>query len=373
MPQADPLPLPAPEVLFHVLLVATFTLHILAMNVLLGGSIITAFNALIGRWRPEAHRATLLQRAGRPLTVSAAVTVSLGVAPLLFVQLLYGPFFFTSSILMAYAWLSVVVFVMAAYGGLYLLELRSKALGQWAIAARIGSAFLLAGVAFLYVNNVTLMLMPDKWHDIYDTFRRGLYLPLSQADLFPRYLHFLLAAMAVGGLVLLAYGLWMRRQERAFGDWCLRQGAHWFLGSTLLQAAIGPAFLLTQPSSARDEFLAADLLETGVLWAGVASALIAALLVLWTLRSRAPTVPGVAAVGFILITVGLMSVTRDLLRAARTSSFLDVSTLPSRTQVGGLLLFLVVLLAGLGTVGYMLWLLGRARAAPAGEPYEGQQ
>jgi hypothetical protein len=361
MPHADPLPLPAPEVLFHVLLVGTFTLHILAMNVLLGGSVLTAVNAVLDRFHPDARRALLLQRAGRPLTVSAAATITLGVAPLLFLQLLYGPFFFTSSILMAWPWLSVIVFVMAAYAGLYLIELWSQALGRWAIAVRVGIAFLFAGVAFLYVNNVTLMLMPDKWHDIYDTFRRGLYLPLSQADLFPRYLHFLLAAMAVGGLVLLAYGLWIRRREADFGNWCLRQGAHWFLGPTLLQAAIGPAFLLTQPSSARDEFLAADLLETAVLWAGVASALIAALLVLWTLRSRAPTVPGVAAVGFILISVALMSVTRDLLRAARTSSFLDVSTLPSQTQVGGLLLFLVILLAGLGTVGYMLWLLSRGR------------
>ena len=361
MPQADPLPLPAPEVLFHVLLVGTFTLHIMAMNVLLGGSIITAVNAVLERWRPGTHRTALLQRAGRPLTVSAAVTVTLGVAPLLFVQLLYGPFFFTSSILMAFAWLSVVVFVIAAYAGLYLIELRSKVLGQWAVAVRIGSALLLAGVAFLYVNNVTLSLVPNKWHSIYDTFRRGLYLPLSQADLFPRYLHFLLAAMAVGGLVLLAYGLWMRGRERAFGDWCLRQGAWWFLVPTALQMAIGPTFLVTQPASARDEFLAADLLETGVLWAGVASALIAGALVLWTLRSRAPTVPGVAAVGFILVSVALMSVTRDLLRAARTSSYLDVSALPSQTQVGGALLFLVVLLGGLSTVAYMPWLLRRGR------------
>ena len=134
--------------------------------------------------------------------------------------------------------------------------------------------------------------------------------------------------------------------------------------------AIGPTFLVTQPASARDEFLAADLLETGVLWAGVASALIAAALVLWTLRSRAPTVPGVAAVGFILVSVALMSVTRDLLRAARTSSYLDVSTLPSQTQVGGALLFLVVLLAGLSTVAYMLWLLRRGRPGLADRTYE---
>ena len=148
MPEPDPLPLPAPALLFQILLVATFTLHILAMNVLLGGSVLTAVNAVLERRRPEPERGLLLRRAGRPLTVSAAVTVSLGVAPLLFLQILYGPFFFTSSILMAVPWLSVVVLVIAAYGGLYLIDLWARALGPWAVAVRIGSAILFAGVAF---------------------------------------------------------------------------------------------------------------------------------------------------------------------------------------------------------------------------------
>ena len=363
MPEPDPLPLSAPVVLFQILLVGTFTLHILAMNVLLGGSVLTAVNAVLDRLRPDARRALLLQRAGRPLTVSAAVTVSLGVAPLLFLQLLYGPFFFTSSILMAWPWLSVVVLVMAAYGGLYLIDISARALGPWAIAVRIGSAFLFAGVAFLYVNNVTLMLAPDEWREIYDKFRRGLYLPLGEAALFPRYLHFLLASLAVGGMALLAYGLWVRRREPDLGNWCVRLGARWFLIPTILQMAIGPAFLLTQPAFARDEFLAADLLETGVLWAGVATALVAGALVMWTMRSRAPATPGIAAVGFVLVSVALMAVARDMLRTIRTSPHLDVGTLPSDTQVATVLIFFLVLAAGLSTVGYMLWLLGRARAA----------
>jgi len=371
MPEADPLPLPAPALLFQVLLVATFTLHILAMNVLLGGSVLTAANAVLNRLRPQPERALLLQRAGRPLTVSAAVTVTLGVAPLLFLQLLYGPFFFTSSILMAVPWLSVFVLVIAAYGGLYLVELWARTLGSWALAVRIGSALLFTVVAFLYVNNVTLMLAPDEWREIHDQFRRGLYLPLGEAALFPRYLHFLLAALAMGGLALLAYGLWVRRSEPAFGDWCLRHGAWWFLVPTALQMAIGPAFLVTQPAFARDEFLAADLLETGVLWGGVASALIAAALVLWTLRARAPAVPGAAAAGFTVVSVGLMSVARHLLRAARTSPHLDVSALPSETQIGAVIIFFGVLVIGLGTVGYMLRLLWRGRPSLADGPYEG--
>lgn len=362
MPEADPLPLSAPVALFQVLLVGTFTLHILAMNVLLGGSVITAASAVLERSRPNAQRALLLQRAGRPLTVAAAATVNLGVAPLLFLQLLYGPFFFTSSILMAWPWLSVIVLVMAAYAGLYLIDIWARALGPWATAVRIGSAFLFAGVAFLYVNNITLMLAPDEWKEIYDDFRRGIYLPLGEAALFPRYLHFLLASLAVGGVALLAYGLWVRRREPDFGDWCVRLGARWFLIPTILQMAIGPAFLLTQPAFARDEFLAADLLETGVLWAGVTAAIIAGALVMWTMRSRAPTMPGIAAVAFVLVSVALMAVARHMLRAIRTSPHLDVGTLASDTQVVIVLIFFLVLAGGLSAVGYMLWLVATPRA-----------
>ncbi len=367
MPEADPLPLPAPALLFQILLVGTFTLHILAMNVLLGGSILTAFNAVLERRWPGAERALLLERAGRPLTLSAAATVTLGVAPLLFLQLLYGPFFFTSSILMAVPWLSVVVLVIAAYAGLYLVELWARTLGPLAVVVRIGSAFLFVAVAFIYVNNVTLMLAPDEWQEIHEQFRHGLYLPLGEAALFPRYLHFLLAAMAIGGLALLVYGLSVRRSEPDFGNWCLRQGALWFLVPTALQMAIGPVFLVTQPAFARDEFLAADLLETGVLWSGVASALIAAVFVIWALRSRAPTLPGAAAAGFAVVSVSLMAVARHLLRALRTSPHLDVDALPSDTQVGAVILFFVVFVAGLGTIGYVVWLLRRGRPDLAGE------
>jgi hypothetical protein len=128
---------------------------------------------------------------------------------------------------------------------------------------------------------------------------------------------------------------------------------------------------MTQPSFARDEFLAADLLETGVLWGGVASALIAAALASLTMRARSPTAPGVAAVALAIASIGLMSVARHLLRAALTSPYLDVGALPSDTQVGAVIIFFVVLVAGLSTVAYMLWLLRRGRRGLAGSPNEG--
>jgi hypothetical protein len=67
-----------------------------------------------------------------------------------------------------------------------------------------------------------------------------------------------------------------------------------------------------------------------------------------------------------------MAVARDLLRTALTSADLDIYTLPSQTEIVTVLLFFIVFAAGLGTVGYMLWLLIRGRpAAPYTPPPPG--
>ena len=59
-------------------------------------------------------------------------------APLLFVQVLYGRLFLTSSVLMAWWWLAVVPLVILAYSGAYLLAFRGKALGPRAKAVAAG-------------------------------------------------------------------------------------------------------------------------------------------------------------------------------------------------------------------------------------------
>ena len=96
-----------------------------------------------GRLDPRAPLALLAPRGGtrrtaprsspssrRPLPVAIAATVTLGVAPLLFVQVLYGRLFFTSSILMAWFWLAIVPLVILAYYGAYLLAFRGEAPGR---------------------------------------------------------------------------------------------------------------------------------------------------------------------------------------------------------------------------------------------------
>ena len=95
---------------FKILLIVTFVLHILFMNVLLGGTILSFW----GNLRKASKNDVSHELSGRLPTITA-MTVNLGVAPLLFLQVIYGNFIYVSSVLMAVYWLSVIGLVILAY------------------------------------------------------------------------------------------------------------------------------------------------------------------------------------------------------------------------------------------------------------------
>ncbi len=94
---------------FSYLLTVPLFLYLLVMNILLGCSIITFC-------RHAAGRSTDLNKeiAGK-LPVTVAFTINFGVAPLLFLQVLYGHFMYTSSVLMAVYWLSIFIILIFSY------------------------------------------------------------------------------------------------------------------------------------------------------------------------------------------------------------------------------------------------------------------
>ncbi len=106
----DPLIIPQPDTIpvswgwFQFLLLLTFPLHLLAMNAMLGGLAIGIVQHLKGgpTQKKLAHRIAV----ALPLVI--AFVVNLGVAPLLFIQVLYGQFVYSSSVLMGISWILIV-------------------------------------------------------------------------------------------------------------------------------------------------------------------------------------------------------------------------------------------------------------------------
>ncbi len=131
IPDVDPLPLPGPVWLFKFLLLFTFTLHLVAMNCALAGGVAAVLNAVRGRNPLHPFSRRLAGELSRMLPVFLALTITLGVAVLLFVQVLYGNLLYTSSILIGAFWLSVIALVMAAYYCYYYFEAkRGETLGS---------------------------------------------------------------------------------------------------------------------------------------------------------------------------------------------------------------------------------------------------
>jgi len=202
IPHPDPLPLSAPPALIWFLLVLTFFLHLLPMNFILGGSIISA---LLGRKKdpPREELRSFLAKAMPPMVAAA---VSLGVAPLLMTQVLFGRLFFSSSVLMAWYWISVIPILILAYYGTYLAAFKGNRLGRarpWVTGI---IALLFLAIAFIYTNNMSLLISPERFAEMHAASAAGDRLNLADPTLIPRWLHMVLGAVAVAGLVIAVYG-----------------------------------------------------------------------------------------------------------------------------------------------------------------------
>lgn len=333
----------------QLLLTATTFLHLVAMNLMLG----SAFIALVTPHRIGGEVTALRRDIGLTLPYTIAFTINLGVAPLLFLQVLYGQFFYTSTVLMAGYWLAIVGLLIVGYGVAYLFTLRYENQGHSQLY--IGTTVaLMALVAFLFTNNLSLMQLPATWAAWFAG-RSGWLLNLSDAALLPRYLHFLASAVALGGLgIALFYEIKKRGGDNSGEPWRIR-GCNWFSYASLINFPIGFWFLAFIPASAYDGSTWTGRIFILLLVAtfiGTAKAIIAAL----RYRVLPATVWGLATVFF-------MTVARDLLRVEYLKPWFSLSGLPTLPQYSPLVVFLLIAVAIGWSVWWMLKIVWNAEVA----------
>lgn len=358
IPSPDPIGLPAPAWLLQILLILTFVLHLLAMNLLVGGVVMMGIAHRKGKSQP--FYAKLADRLSFALPPSMAMTITLGIAPLLFLQVLFGQAFYTTSILMAWPWLAIIPLLIVSYYGLYIVQYRPEWLGNYRTAISWTSALIILFIGLLFTSNSVLMLDPSKWGPMYSESDAGLRLEVSSNGLWARYLHSIVASFAISGLGL---GWLARRFERDDPDWAreaIVYGGKWFVNATLINMIVGMWFLFSIPREIRMNFLGESMPDTGILWLGVLIALGA-----MHFAMKARVVPAtLLAVG----TVALMAIARHRLRAMLLHPQLDPNALKVAPQWDVFVLFVLLLLAGLGVVGWMLLKLARGKDAPASSP-----
>jgi len=350
IPGPVPVPLPAPPWLLEFLLVFTFILHLLAMDFLLGGVIILSVSSYLGRRDPRHHELT--RRVSRAMPPVTAFTITLGVAPLLFLQLVYGQLFYTSSDLMAWYWLAVVFLVMLGYYGVYWYQMQHDELGPKAAWVILVNAILFIHVAFIFTQNMTSMLHPQDFYSLYLNGKVGTILgPVTLLNI-TRLAHFVVAAIAVAGLGVALLSRRWQTESPELADWGRRYGVTWFLGGTSVQFLVGLWFLFNLPVEIR-QALVGEKLSVGILVLGIVLALLALLTAPKSLLASS-----VALLG----TVSVMAVLRHLVRRAYLRPYFDPHSQPVQGQWVVFSIFVVLLLAGLATVGWMLYVFYRPAA-----------
>jgi cytochrome c len=300
------LPLPLPLAAAKAALVVAFLVHIVFVNLMVGGTLLAlAAHALSRR---DAFWLGFAGQLMGTVTVHKSLAVVLGVGPLLLVSVAYTEPFYASSLLLAPFWLSVLWLVTLAFGLLYAYKYGFGGWGErrprWHAASGVAGAVVLLCVPLIYLTNTQLML------DATAMARRPTFFDamLNVGNVLPRYLHFLLASVAIAGLWVM--GWWGRAaaptppEERAR---LVAFGGRAAIVTTAAQFVVGPLVLFTLPRGALT-WPAVSVLAVGVL-AGLG----AIFTLLDMLRGAGRLRVAVALIGVTLVCMGT---TRHLIREA---------------------------------------------------------
>jgi len=333
IPTADTIPVH--WLWFEVLLIFTFFIHTILMNFILGGSLLTVWDLLRGK---------LEKRASGSIPTLIALTVNFGVPPLLFVQVLYGHLFYTSSVIVAVPWILVIPILILAYYGAYIFVRKAESAPVWSRISLVVTSLFLLYIAFIFVNNNTLAVQPDRW-GVYFEDPGGWNLNWSDPTLWPRYLHVVLAALGIGALGRAIFYRFsnMDEEEKSIQ---IKRNLKTFGWITLIQLGMGTWFWLSMPREVWKIFMGGSTFATILMvigWLG-------ALLILhgaFTSRLNWTMVMGA-------LQVMIMVIIRDLARAAYLDGVFNPAQLENVKEFSPLLVFLLVFVIGLALLYYMI-------------------
>lgn len=359
-PALDPIPLPAPVWLFKILHGLTLTLHFAFLHMLIGGLLLVFAWNLVGHLFGNKGAIGASGVVAKKLTVITTYVINLGVPPLLFAQVLYGPALYTSSALIGVWWFSVVGSILVAYTILYRmahLADKGKSFWLWALVAMAPIGL----VGKLFSTNMTLMLRPEVWLSMYATDPGGTTLPPHDPTMWPRFAFMMVASLALGaiGTSLWATKAGLLDETRTF----LRRWSGVAAAISLpFLFVIGAWALNSQPEAVR-KALAASAYAQNLTLGWIASAglsfLVAIGLVI-TARSRSALLPilgSTVALGAVTCWTLLRDIVRDTTLVLKG---FDVWKSPEGTNWTIVILFVVSLVAGLGIMAWIGSIVRRA-------------
>ncbi len=359
IPAPDAAPLPGPAWLFQLLLVLTFFLHLIFVNLALGGTLLAALAQLASKGREGDPRTALASRLAAINGYGVSLAITTGVAPLLFIQVIYGQYFYSATILLGWIWFCLLAALMVGYYALYLYKFRpsppKRTAGFWLVV----SALMFLAVAVVQVMVNLLHSQPGRWPNAL----HNPWVILADPTFLPRLAHFVLAAVGFSALVVC---WWAVRQARRGGSQLESEMAtytwKWVLWTTLLQIVDGALLLLLLPADVLGRLMKGGPAAHIPLTLGILLGLVLLLLLARTQHPvKAPRVVDITLLLYVA-TVLSMAITRHQVRGWYLEEATSRYHLAEAPQWSIFLLFAVLLVAGLATVA---WMIRKVLTSPA--------
>lgn len=357
-----PFGFPAATAFYLTLYVLTLVIHVVFMNYVVAGTAYLAWRS----WRGPAAGGNgdpiaEVLRDWMPFALSAAITA--GVAPLLFIQILYPTAFYTANQLLFHRWMAILPVLIVGFYLLYLLKSgsarRRGPLLRGLIAGGAAACFLFTG--WSWTENHLLSLRESSWPQFYESARMMHY----EAALLPRLGIWMIGAIPTMA-VLVAWQLHgMQRRGSVIAAPFFRR-----LAGLALIGLAGSAAMCATYDAVGGNLKTALLGPMGRPWAALvvigAATQIAAWIALWRRREPSPVILLVATAGVLLTILGT-SIAREILRISALSVDKLIQQHETAMHVGGWRLFVLFAIVNIGVMAWAMALV-RRDLRTAGDP-----
>lgn len=321
---------------FEVLIVVSFLMHILFVNITVGSSTLAVFQEIKGIRKKESIYDRFAFQLANHTSILKSIAVVLGVAPLLLISVIYTQYFYPSTLLIGKAWLSLLIILIVAFLILYaykfLWEKMDKG-GKKALHVLLGTSgsVLLLFVPLIFIVNVVSMLYPEMWAESKGFFHGLFYYP----QIWQRYFHFILSSFAVTGIYLY---FWNNRLQKKLNaqtmDTNERQdklavfthgkklGLQVAIWTTLLQLIFGTILLMSFERSIMMLYMGDDLLLTTLLLVSILLTLVTVFF-LYQLQKHDVKRYLILSLSTFLVVLSLMGWMRHELRESYLTPYID--------------------------------------------------
>jgi hypothetical protein len=310
--------------------VLILSLHFAAMNFVVGGIIIVLTGNFPDRWQDPTVRKFI-----KLFPTAMAATVTLGVAPLLFLQLVYHRQVYAASIVSGWFWLMVAPAVILAYYSFYAAAFsgreNSSQPRRYLFLALLGAIY----VSLVYSSVFSMAERPELIQKLYAQHPGGLTWNPEAGDYVLRWAHMILGAITVGGYFI---GLLGKDNPAA-----VIAGKKFFIGGFVLSSIAGFSYLFSL-----GRYLSAFMRTPGV-WS-LTLGILLGLGAMHLLFTRKYEISG----ALLFLSLISMVINRHYVRLLKLEGHFAPASLRVQMQWSPFLLFLVCFVICLGLLWYML-------------------